>query len=368
MRREVSALGKLTSAPAVHDTQEKDGLRSFFFDSVPYRGKPTRVFAWYGTSSKQSGKVPAMVLVHGGGGSAFPEWVRKWNEHGFAAISIAVEGQTSEREGKEWKRHEWGGPARNGIYGDSNEPLRDQWMYHAVAATVLATSLLRSFPEVDAERVGVMGISWGGVITATVMGIDTRFAFAIPTYGCGALADAENQYGRALGNNDLYRKVWDPVLYLPNARVPALWFTWLHDVHFPLTAQSASYRAAPGPRTIAVLPDMKHSHSRGWNPPDSYAFAKEPRWLTMRSQSRKGDTATAEFSSTRPIDKAMVFSTSGSGFTGTREWVQTECTTQARGQTIIVTCKLPQGARAWFINVRSGELTGSSDFQEESSR
>jgi cephalosporin-C deacetylase-like acetyl esterase len=45
------------------------------------------------------GKVPGMVLVHGGGGTAFKEWVQKWNAQGFAAISIAVEGQTDvERE------------------------------------------------------------------------------------------------------------------------------------------------------------------------------------------------------------------------------------------------------------------------------
>jgi hypothetical protein len=53
------------------------------------------------------------------------------------------------------------------------------------APTVLANSLLRSLPQVDAEKVSLMGISWGGVIASTVAGIGPRFAFAIPTYGCG---------------------------------------------------------------------------------------------------------------------------------------------------------------------------------------
>lgn len=51
--------------------------------------------------------------------------------------------------------------------------------HHATADRILANSLLRSLPEVDADRLGLMGISWG-VITSTVVGIDTRFAFAIP--------------------------------------------------------------------------------------------------------------------------------------------------------------------------------------------
>ena len=55
--------------------------------------------------------------------------------------------------------------------------------------------------------------------------------------------------------------------------MPILWLTWLRDPHFPLDAQQATYRAAAGPRMVAVLPDMGHSHQAGWKPPESYAFA-----------------------------------------------------------------------------------------------
>ena len=57
-------------------------------------------------------------------GRRYKEWVKRWNEHGFAAISIAVEGQTDERQadGRTWKRHAWAGPARDGIYADSALP------------------------------------------------------------------------------------------------------------------------------------------------------------------------------------------------------------------------------------------------------
>ena len=113
------------------------------FDWAP--GFRPRVFAWLGLPENCSGKVPGVVLVHGGGGTAFKEWVQKWTAQGFAAISIAVEGQTDENLGTVsspiWKKHEWAGPARVGRYDDSAEPLADQWMYHAAADTILATSL-----------------------------------------------------------------------------------------------------------------------------------------------------------------------------------------------------------------------------------
>src|SRR4051794_3110111 len=72
------ALGRLTAPPAFHPAERsaaRGGLKPLFFDGLPYRGKPTRVFAWYGVPARRAGKVPAIVLVHGGGGTAFREWV-----------------------------------------------------------------------------------------------------------------------------------------------------------------------------------------------------------------------------------------------------------------------------------------------------
>jgi dienelactone hydrolase len=361
LREQVAGIGHLTKAPVIHPAEgvPADGTRhAIYFDGLPYRGKPTRVFAWYGLPEKSAGKVPAIVLVHGGGGTAYREWVKKWNEHGFAAISIAVEGQTDTRQGKQWLRHPWSGPARNNIYNDSAEPLADQWMYHAVADTVLANSLLRSFPEVDAKQVGLMGISWGGVIAATAMGIDTRFAFSIPTYGCGDLADTPNQYGAALHDNALYREVWDPLLWLPRAKMPALWFSWPDDVHFPLTSQSASYRAAPGPHMVAILPGMKHGHPAAWNPPDSYAFAES---VVRDGKPWFGQTSDVEFFSTRTIEKAVLFQTADAHSTVPSKWMQEPVEFQQEGTRVRVNMGAPAAAQAWFINFQAGDLTASSD-------
>lgn len=66
------------------------GLDALFFESVPFKDKPTRVFAWLGVPEGASGDrlVPVVVLVHGGGGTAFARWVRWWNRRGYAAIAM----------------------------------------------------------------------------------------------------------------------------------------------------------------------------------------------------------------------------------------------------------------------------------------
>ena len=378
-RQQVLALGDLTAPPAVHSAEgfpAENGLKAIFFEALPWKGKPTRVFAWLGLPKLTDGaKVPGVVLVHGGGGTAFQEWVQKWNERGYAAISVAVEGQTDQTlesasgARQPWKRHPWGGPARDQIFADSDEPLADQWIYHAVADTVLAGALLRSLPEVDAGKVGLMGISWGGVVTSTVIGIDPRFAFAIPTYGCGHLFDAANHWGKALGDNQVYREVWDPMVRMARVRTPTLWLSWPHDNHFPLDCQAACYRAAPGPHMVALIPGMRHSHPAGWNPPDSYAFADSivragRPWLENTGALLEGGRARVTFRSDVPLDQATVIWTKDSGFTGTRDWTEEPAELSKDGEQWQAAGLVPKDATAWFVNVKSGNLTGSSDYQQ----
>jgi len=370
LREQVAALGELTVPPAVHSAEgfaATGSMKPLYFEGLPHQGKPTRVFAWLGLPEKRTGKVPGVVLVHGGGGTAFKEWVQKWNEQGFAAISIAVEGQTDERisgapPGAQWKRHAAAGPARQGIYGDSAEALADQWMYHAVADVILANSLLRSLPEVDPTHVGVSGISWGGIITATVVGIDSRFAFGIPIYGCGALDRAPNQYGRALSNLAMYREVWEPLLRLPRATMPLLWLTGPRDAHFPLDIQQASYRAAAGPRMVAVPLDMKHGHPPGWNPPDSYAFARAivdtgRPWAREIAQEFRNRTARVEFDVARPVQSAVLI------FKGAADWEQAPAQLETASGRATTSASVPAGTTAYYFNLDAGGPTLSSELR-----
>jgi len=375
-RQQILAIGDLTAAPAMQPAEgypAEDGLRAIYFDALPWKGQPTKVFAWLGLPANATGKVPGVVLVHGGGGSAFKEWVRRWNERGFAAISISVEGQTDGNDPEKpkgtpgYRRHAWAGPQRSGIYGDSAEPLADQWIYHAVADTVLANSLLRSLPEVDADEVGVMGISWGGVITSTVIGIDSRFAFAIPMYGCGGMGDSANHYGRTLDTNQLYRQAWDPLVRMDRVRMPVLWFSWPQDQHFPLDCQAACYRAATGPRMVSLVPGMGHGHN--FRAPQPYAFAESivrdgTPWCMQTAAGVEGDAVRVEFASTKPLDQATLVTTADGGFTGNRTWTVSPAALEHRGDRWIVTASLPAGTTAWFVNAHCGDLVASSDYQQ----
>jgi len=61
--------------PAIHETNERPArrMRSFFYEGAEYKGKPTKVFAYYATPQGKSpeGGWPAVVCAHGGGGRLF---------------------------------------------------------------------------------------------------------------------------------------------------------------------------------------------------------------------------------------------------------------------------------------------------------
>jgi hypothetical protein len=64
-------------------------MRAIFYDGLPWKKNPTRVFAFYGVPARKGAdRLPAMVLVHGGDGTAFADWVKLWNDRGYAAIAM----------------------------------------------------------------------------------------------------------------------------------------------------------------------------------------------------------------------------------------------------------------------------------------
>src|SRR6185369_6995118 len=123
----------------------------------------------------------------------------------------------------------------------------EMWSYHAVAAVVRAHSMLLSLPDVDAERTGLTGISWGGYLTCIVAGIDPRFKVAVPVYGCGFLG--ENSYWKSNSlaamtpaSRELWLKLFDPGAYLAGVHRPILFVNGTTDFAYPLDSYQKSYR------------------------------------------------------------------------------------------------------------------------------
>ena len=351
----------LSKAPAYRPAPgfKSEGLQAIFFDGLPYQGKPTRVFAWLGLPKRAAGeKVPGMVLVHGGGGTAFDTWVRLWVERGYAAIAMDTCGCVPQGKYGKWTRHEAGGPPGWGGWNQIDWPHADQWTYHAVADAVLAHSLLRSLPEVDTQRVGLTGISWGGYLTSILAGVDARFKFAVPVYGCGFT----NEHGFAasvarLGPERCARwmRWWDPSSYLAGAAMPMLWVTGSNDFAYTLNALQKSYRLPTGPHTLAIRLRMPHGHgAAGEQPKEIHAFADSfckngPPLARIVEQGRKGGDLWLTYQSSCPIAKAELNYTCDVGRWQDRKWVAIPAQLDAEKKR--VSAALPAGAKVSYFNL-----------------
>jgi len=361
--------------PVVFDKKQEQGLDSLYFEGMPYQGKPTRIFAYYDTP-KGKGPFPAIVLVHGGGGSAYQTWVKKWNEAGFAAISIAVEGQTgtqiNKRPPNKWQKHDWAGPRRPGIYKDADNPLTDQWMFHASSAVIKAHNLLRSFDEINKDQIGLSGISWGGVITSTVIGFDQRFAFAIPIYGSGFLDTMDNHYGEALKDNATYRELWEPALRIAKFNNPTFWLTGIKENNFSLDAQANTYKLLNGLHFQSIQPKLKHSHGAGWAPQEPYEFAlaviNGKSLPSFYQQKLSSDSISIKVKNAENINAATLYYTNDIGHTLKRIWHQLPAEVESFTNRVTLTAKLPVTATAWLFNIEKNGLIYSSELSERAER
>jgi cephalosporin-C deacetylase-like acetyl esterase len=345
-----------------------------------YKGKPTGVFAFY-ASPKTLGisdtkKFPAVVLIHGGGGTAFAEWVHLWAKRGYAAIAMDLGGMRPlspiinadgafQREatpnGKTRERLRNGGPAQGHAekFTTIGGEISDDWPFHTVASVMRAHSLIRSFPEVDAERTAVTGISWGGYSTCLVASVDDRFKAAVPVYGCGFLFEGESVQKKSIdalkpeARRAEWIARWDPSSHLKNCRVPILFVNGTHDIHYPLDSYMKSYALVPGEKMIRIELKMSHSHPAGWRPKeigvfiDTYCKSGQAL-LEVGKPKIKSGIATVAVSESKRVKSAYLHFTTETGLRSNRMWEKREAKIDA-GE--ISGGTLPENVNTWFFTI-----------------
>jgi len=327
-----------------------------FYAGVPFRGKRTRVFAWLGLPKAKPGqKVPGVVLVHGGAGTAFEEWVRLWVDRGYAAISMDTCGKVPLGNSPDWVRDEQGGPPGWGGFDQIDWPPEDQWTYQAVANVIRANSLLRSLPEVDPDRIGITGISWGGYLTCIVAGVDARFKFAAPVYGCGfymktAFGSDLNKLSPA--GSDRWMRWWDPSVYLGKAKMPFLWVDGSNDHFYSLNALQLSYCLPQSPRTLCLRLRMPHAQGPGETPEEIRVFAdsilKQGMPLPhILASGRDGRSVWADYESKVHVAKAELNYTEDASPWEERKWK----TLPIQAGPNKAVAKLPMGTRVYYLNI-----------------
>ena len=351
----------LGKTPKFEWMDQEGEVRSLVYHGEKFRGGPSRVFAYYATPGTLAGDtyndvcLPAVVLVHGGGGTAFKEWVQLWANRGYAAIAMDLAGHGADR-----KPLENGGPGQSDDYkfGQIDAPLSDQWPYHAVANVVRAHSLIRSFPEVDESRTAVTGISWGGYLTCIVSGIDRRFKAAVPVYGCGFLHDASFWLPRFASmtaeQRNKWRQLWDPSSYIGSANMPVFFVNGPNDFAYWPDSYAKTYAlVGRDRRSYRITVNMPHGHHQGWRPKEIGLFIDQhllgrPPLPVIRDPGLSGGMAVAKVAPAANLESAQLHFTTGTGQINERQWKSVDARIEGDS---IVAGPPPADTTVWFFTL-----------------
>jgi dienelactone hydrolase len=383
-----------SNVPAVEWLKRDGPIHSLLYAGEKFRDRPAKVFAFYASpitlgDARPGARFPGVVLIHGGGGSAFAEWVHLWAKRGYAAIAMDLGGTRppdpvldpktgapvpNARDRKSRTPLPDGGPAQehaqkfDSVGGDPS----DDWPFHAAASVIRAHTLLRSFPEVDAANTAVTGISWGGYTTCLVASLDDRFRAAVPVYGCGFLHEGESVQKASIDKlgdrRDAWVRTYDPSSLLPRCRVPILFVNGTNDIHYPLDSYAKTFAAVSGEKQIRIEVKMAHGHPPGWAPKEIGLFidskCRGGQSLPIPGVPRvEGEKVTVSFQSTVPVKSAKLHFTTGTGLRSKREWQSLDAAIS--GSTI--TAPAPPGnANTWFLSLtddRGAMVTTSVHFQ-----
>lgn len=303
-------MAALSNVPHATWGEAKEQIQELYYEGEIFKGKPTRVFAYYG-KPEGARPFPGVILVHGGGGTAFRDWVKHWVNNGYAALAMDLAGKGPAG------RLPDGGPDQGDdikFRAFGPDEAKDVWTYQAVAAVIRGHSLLASLKEVDPKRMALTGISWGGYLTCIVAGLDHRFKAAVPVYGCGFIHEKSAWVDNCFSKmpDDLKQR-WvenfEPSRYLGQVQCPMLFMNGTSDFAYPLESYQKSYNLVKAPVTLCIQINRGHGHI--WTFPevdafiDSYLKNGEPL-LRIGPMKVEGEKASAAIAGTRTVAKAQL--------------------------------------------------------------
>lgn len=366
---------KLLATDTPLDVKARAGaVEPAYYPGEAFRGKPTRVFAYYGLPDDKKfgpGPYPAMLLVHGGGGKAFAEWAQLWIDRGYVALAMDLAGH-----GPDGQRLEDGGPEQDDsakFTAIETGELKDTWPYQAVASVLRGHAALLARPEADADRIGITGISWGGYLTSIVAGIDHRLAVAVPVYGCGFLGDNSAWLDTFARLSPAGREKWlatfDPSKYVAGIACPTLFVNGTNDFAYPLDSYRKTYRLVTAPHTLCVTVNMPHSHPAGWAPKEIGAYVdsvlkQQPPLLDLGVLEIDGDVARVKLDGSQEVAKLQLHFTSDTGRWQERKWHSRDASYDRDAGTISAKLPAERPVAVFITAVDDRGLTVSTEHVE----
>ena len=357
---DVRALASTPLNARLLKTSEKDGI---VIEEVMYHSEmdgetSVDIFAYFGYP-KGAQKLPAFVWNQSSMAQASTHFVELGARRGYAVLCIDYPFPGYRSSG--------GYPHRGLTVGD--DPARAP-LAHAAIALLKGVTYLESRPEVDKDRIGMAGSSWGGFMTTLLVGLDSRLKAGSCFFGTGNLQLGCAWFKGACADPataDRWRTTIDPAWRLTKTKTPISWCTGTLDHFYWMPALMKTYEMAGGKKHLGLianwdhgLPPIMDDEVLGWLDVHLQGHPAFPE-LTPITVSRQDEKAVASWTfaaspERQPVAADLMLSTGDAGNWCCRNWI----TLPARIEGSTCTATLPTSSLPYFI---SGSVIADSGYR-----
>ncbi|MCS7180748.1 MAG: hypothetical protein NZ891_05290, partial [bacterium] len=140
---------------------------------------------------------------------------------------------------------------------------KDGNLTHYAIAQMRAITYLTTIPQVNPEKIGIGGSSYGGFFATLIAGADPRIKCGMSFFAGGNLSYGTNrpEFNKMESEQDveIWNKTIDPALRLKFRKVPFLWGIAANDHWDYLPALIKTYEDSIGEKRIAIVPMWSHA-------------------------------------------------------------------------------------------------------------
>jgi len=252
-------------------------VEEIYYQSRQYKGNSVKIFGYFCYPKNQS-NLPAVLVCHGGGGSAKLPDTLYWANNGYAVLSVDLPGKGQQRS---LSRSTGPNMTVPNLLRTSPD-LTDNYLVHAVAAVRNGITFLSQRKQVDPQNIGMIGLSWGGVITLLTNGQEKRLKTAVNVFGSGYIYESSTWQRRFDAKTKAELLAWDtfidPNSFLKSQQAPILFITGTNDHCYYLPTFQKTFCETTQEKQLLLIPNLKHKF-----PADIRSIAKN--WMDAKLRS-----------------------------------------------------------------------------------
>ena len=282
------------------------------FAGAPFNCAPSRIYGFYCRPEKE-GKYPGVLEIHGAGLMKIgPEAGIEYAKNGFCCFVMDWAGPAPRRLEAGVPHSEFkavGNMARALPEEEKAKAPPHGWrtfgpevdgIRNGVMFARRSVMLLKSKPEIDAERLCVAGMSAGAHLTLLILGVEPSFKAGAVKYGRAFIRDMPGYFGGYFGplvlsgkkDQDDWLAYFDPKHNIGKYKASVLLLSGTDDIFFWMPGVLATYRAITTEKRLLMFPNENHGYVGNVPIPLSWfkhVLGMAPAWPAVGNPSAKTD-------------------------------------------------------------------------------